>query len=196
MRITRLVAGPTANPQAWMDWLSIVALTLGLPDPLPAQSVQLGPDGQPMPVDQNLITRRTVIGLEAFPALLRPPGVDPVRRSAGLTMNIRRAIYSHQTGVDGEGRPTFATDDRGWECDIAIYKGPGRWWDVELLPDIITMAVMTNGQLNWQTQTQGEILLPMTPDGWARVDPVHPTLDYAQWQSSVVEAGPMPLPPP
>ena len=133
MRITRLVAPPEADPADWMDWLSTVAVTLGLPDPLPDPSVLLGVDGQPLPVDPNRIERSTIIPLEAFPPLLRPAGVDPVRRSVALSMVIRRALYTTQTGVDGEGRPTFTTQDRGWECDICIYPGPGHDWDVQLL---------------------------------------------------------------
>lgn len=190
MRVTRLVAGVSADPGDWMDWLSTVALTLGLPDPLPESPASVVVDGQSLPVDTNLIERSIVIPLESFPPLLRPAGVDPVRRSVGLSMVIRRALYTTQTGVDSEGRPTFTTQDRGWECDICIFAGPGRGWGVELLPDIITMSVQSGGTLEWQTETRGTLELPCTPDGWARVEPEHPTVVYAVYAPPAAVTGP------
>lgn len=196
MRITRLVAEASADPADWMEWLSTLALALGLPDPLPEPTALVGPGGA-LPVDPNRIERSTIIPLASFPVLLRPPGVQVERRSVGLTMIIRRAIYSTQTGEDGEGRPVFTTEDRGWEADIAIYCGPGRGWDVDLLPDIITMSVMTNGVLEWETSTRGPLELPCTPDGWAVVpDVLTPNVVWATYQPPVIFAGPFDPPPP
>jgi hypothetical protein len=196
MRVTRLVAGTAADPADWMTWLTTVALSLGLPDPMPEPAARRDAEGNPLPADPDRIERSTIIPLEAFPALLRPMGVDPVKRSVGLSMVIRRALYSTQTGIDSQGMPTFASQDRGWECDIAIYPGPGRAWDVHLLPDIITMSVQTGGTLEWQAQTRGTLELPCTPDGWARIDPEHPTVVYAVHEPPAVVSGPIDPPTP
>lgn len=191
MKVTRLVAGPGADPADWGEWVRTVALTLGLPDPLPPGTRPIGIDGQPVEDDPSRFERATIIPLAAFPELLRPSGVDPRGRSVGLTMIIRRALYPHQSGVDGEGRPIVLMVDRGWECDICIYAGPGPGWDVDLLPDIITMSVQTGATLEWQAETRGTLELPCTPDGWARVEPLHPTVVYPAWEPPPVVVGPV-----
>jgi hypothetical protein len=196
MRTTRLVAEASADPNDWMEWLTTLALALGLPDPLPETPASGGPGG-PIPADPNAIARSTIIPLASFPGPLRPPGVPVERRSVALFMVIRRALYSTQTGVDGEGRPVSTTEDRGWECDVVTTVGSGLPWDVTLLPDIITMSVQANQEtVPWATRTRGLLELPATDGGWAIVNTETPTVVWAEYEPPAVVSGPIDPPTP
>lgn len=197
MRITRLVADTDGNPQDLLDWLSTVAVALGLPNPVTTPASLPTPDGTPAPTDPNKIERTVIIPLSAFPPLLRPVGVDAARAKVGLALTIRRALYSNPAGVDGEGRPTFVVNDRGWEADIATYSAGGYRWDVGLLADIITMSIeATEVSTPWQTVSRGAQLLPVTPDGWAVVVSEHPTVGYPEWESPTAISSGEVMPPP
>lgn len=196
MRITRLVAPPGADPAALARWMTDVLSAMRIVD------INLQPPETAVSPVGKYQTITTSVPLGCFPAELRPEGVPVQRRSLRVDMLIRPASHSEQTGTTQEGFPILTSTDRGYEADIVCSQGSGKPWDVEALPDLfrdaIALATDENGNpitMTHSTISHGDIVLPAAPIRWAVVDPIHPSVNFAIWQSPVVEVDPNLLPP-
>lgn len=199
MRVTRFVAPTTADQDALATWLTAVLVAMQVAD----FDLQR-PESALPPIDDDWSPIVRTLPLSTLPPELRPIGVDPIARSLRVDFAVRAVSTSTQVGTTPEGFPVHTSTPRGYEGEVICSQGSGKSWDVESFPDIfrdvVVLSTDDDGEpitMDHATVTRGTIVLPAAPVGWAVVDPIHPSVVYAEWQSPVVERDPnAPIPPP